>query len=98
MHLVHHSTLPIETNSNFGFNLSIWDRLFGTYRREPREGREKMKLGLEFLRDTKYLALCRSFSKSLFSIAGDVSPGAIGRRKSKAYRMTPGNRDGEYEV
>jgi sterol desaturase/sphingolipid hydroxylase (fatty acid hydroxylase superfamily) len=57
MHRVHHSVISVETNSNFGFNLSLWDRIFGTYRRDPQEGQEKMKLGLEFLRDSKYLAL-----------------------------------------
>ncbi|HTC20618.1 MAG TPA: sterol desaturase family protein [bacterium] len=57
MHRVHHSAVPAETNSNFGFNLSLWDRLFGTYRRDPQQGQEKMKIGLEFLRDSKYLAL-----------------------------------------
>ncbi|MCM2316253.1 MAG: sterol desaturase family protein [Thermoanaerobaculia bacterium] len=34
MHRVHHSFHPSETNSNFGFNLPWWDRLFGTYRRQ----------------------------------------------------------------
>ena len=38
MHRVHHSVEDDETNSNFGFNLSCWDRLFGTYRRQPRHG------------------------------------------------------------
>ena len=32
MHRVHHSINRAETNSNFGFNLPWWDRLFGTYR------------------------------------------------------------------
>ena len=31
MHRVHHSVVERETNTNFGFNLSIWDRLFRTY-------------------------------------------------------------------
>ena len=35
MHRVHHSILPEETNSNFGFNLAWWDRLFGTYPADP---------------------------------------------------------------
>ena len=39
MHRVHHSIVRAETNSNFGFNLPWWDRLFGTYRREPRRPR-----------------------------------------------------------
>ena len=37
MHVVHHSAAVDETNSNFGFNLPWWDRLFGTYRAEPKE-------------------------------------------------------------
>lgn len=46
MHRVHHSIHRDEHDTNFGFNLSIWDRLFGTYRAEPREGHEGMRLGL----------------------------------------------------
>ena len=46
MHRVHHSVLPDEHNRNFGFNLSLWDRLFSTYRAQPREGHEKMRIGL----------------------------------------------------
>ena len=38
MHRVHHSDIPAETNCNFGFNLSWWDRLFGTYRAQPSLG------------------------------------------------------------
>lgn len=55
MHRVHHSVIPLETNSNFGFNLSIWDRLLGTYRAQPKEGHEKMKIGLDVFHDEKYL-------------------------------------------
>ncbi len=57
MHRIHHSTIPSETNSNFGFIFCVWDKLFKTYRPQPRDGQENMKLGLEFLRDSKYLAL-----------------------------------------
>ena len=46
MHRVHHSVLREETNSNFGFNLPWWDRLFGTYRDQPREGHLGMTIGL----------------------------------------------------
>lgn len=46
MHRVHHSVLGDEHNSNFGFNLSCWDRLFGSYRAQPRDGHQKMVLGL----------------------------------------------------
>jgi hypothetical protein len=40
-----------ETNSNFGFNLSWWDRLFGTYREAPRAGQVGMTIGIEDHRD-----------------------------------------------
>ena len=46
MHRVHHSVEDDETNSNFGFNLSCWDRLCGTYLPEPRAGHEQMIIGL----------------------------------------------------
>lgn len=46
MHRVHHSVEMDEANSNFGFNLSIWDRLFGTYRDQPRNGHEGMSIGI----------------------------------------------------
>nr|CRH04833.1 Putative sterol desaturase-related protein, fatty acid hydroxylase superfamily [Candidatus Magnetococcus massalia] len=50
MHRVHHSVHGDEANSNFGFNLSIWDRLMGTYRTAPRDGQVGMTIGLEKLR------------------------------------------------
>lgn len=53
MHRVHHSVLPRETNSNFGFNLPWWDYLLGTYRPQPRDGHETMTLGLTYLRDER---------------------------------------------
>ncbi|MGK2740819.1 sterol desaturase family protein [Tepidicaulis sp. LMO-SS28] len=46
MHRVHHSVKKHETNSNFGFNLSLWDRLFATYRPEPEDGHKNMVTGL----------------------------------------------------
>ncbi len=42
MHRVHHSVEDDETNSNFGFNLSCWDRIFGTYRQQPRAGNQNI--------------------------------------------------------
>ena len=50
MHRIHHSVHPEETNSNFGFHLSIWDRLFSTYRKEPRDGHAGMEIGLHEFR------------------------------------------------
>ncbi|MCG7898590.1 MAG: sterol desaturase family protein [Candidatus Thiodiazotropha lotti] len=51
MHRVHHSVIPGETNSNFGFNLSIWDRLMGTYRAAPKLGHIGMQIGVNSLQD-----------------------------------------------
>jgi sterol desaturase/sphingolipid hydroxylase (fatty acid hydroxylase superfamily) len=47
MHRVHHSSDPVETDSNFGFTLSWWDRWFGTYRAQPRAGHDAMTIGVE---------------------------------------------------
>jgi sterol desaturase/sphingolipid hydroxylase (fatty acid hydroxylase superfamily) len=46
MHRVHHSVIERETNSNFGFSIPWWDRLFGTYRDQPAEGHTDMTIGL----------------------------------------------------
>jgi len=47
MHSIHHSAWPPETDSNFGFFLSFWDRLFGTYRDRPRADYTSIQIGLE---------------------------------------------------
>ena len=59
MHRVHHSVLIRERNSNFGFNLSIWDRLLGTYRARPERGHEGMTIGLANFRDPSRLGLAQ---------------------------------------
>jgi len=51
MHRVHHSIAADETNSNFGFNLPWWDRLFGTYRAQPKAGHQGMTIGIDGYRD-----------------------------------------------
>jgi len=71
MHRVHHSILPKETNSNFGFNLSVWDRLFGTYRAQPSAGHEEMTIGLEQFREPRELWLDRLLSQPLRGEPGD---------------------------
>jgi len=53
MHRVHHSVLPVETNANFGFNLSCWDRVFGTYIAQPQAGHDEMMIGLPEFQDPK---------------------------------------------
>jgi sterol desaturase/sphingolipid hydroxylase (fatty acid hydroxylase superfamily) len=57
MHRVHHSIRADETNSNYGFNLPWWDRLFGTYRDQPADGHQNMTIGLVMFRDRKDLRL-----------------------------------------
>ncbi|KQS96722.1 MULTISPECIES: sterol desaturase family protein [unclassified Rhizobium] len=51
MHSVHHSSQPDETDSNYGFNLSLWDRLFATYRAQSRQAPEDMRIGLDSYRN-----------------------------------------------
>lgn len=57
MHRVHHSIIPRETNSNFGFCLPWWDYLCGTYRAQPVDGHQGMTIGLKEYRDPARLTL-----------------------------------------
>jgi len=63
MHRVHHSILPKETNSNFGFNIPWWDRLFGTYKAQPEKGHEGMTIGIEQFRKPRELWLDRMLTQ-----------------------------------
>ena len=53
MHRVHHSIEDHETNSNFGFNLSLWDRAFGTYQAQPDAGHQGMTIGIRDYREPR---------------------------------------------
>jgi sterol desaturase/sphingolipid hydroxylase (fatty acid hydroxylase superfamily) len=70
MHRVHHSILPRETNSNFGFNLPWWDYLFGTYRPQPAAGHKAMTIGIEQFRDARELGLDRMLLQPFRGEAG----------------------------
>jgi len=59
MHRVHHSIVRSETDSNFGFNVPWWDRLFGTYRAAPQAGHDGMTIGLPIFRNPAELRLDR---------------------------------------
>ncbi len=59
MHRVHHSIIRRETDSNFGFNLPWWDRLFRTYRDQPEKGHLGMTIGIEDFRTERDLRLDR---------------------------------------
>ena len=54
MHRIHHSTMENETNSNFSFHISVWDRLFGTYKDAPEAGQLGMTIGLDRFRESKW--------------------------------------------
>lgn len=57
MHRVHHATKAQEYNTNFGFNLSIWDRLFASYTAQPQGGHAAMEIGQPTHREPKEMGL-----------------------------------------
>jgi sterol desaturase/sphingolipid hydroxylase (fatty acid hydroxylase superfamily) len=78
MHRVHHSIIARETNSNFGFNLPWWDRLFGTYRDQPVAGHEAMTIGIEQFREPVEQRLDRMLTQPF---RDDDTSYALGRRE-----------------
>lgn len=78
MHRVHHSVEDDEANSNFGFNLSWWDRLFGTYRDQPRAGHEGMTIGIHRYRDPRQVTWLSGIL--VLPFVGRVTEYAINRR------------------
>ncbi|MSO91883.1 MAG: sterol desaturase family protein [Rhodospirillales bacterium] len=71
MHRVHHSVHAREHDSNFGFNLPWWDRLFGTYRDQPEAGHEKMTIGLPIFREPRELWLHRMLAQPFVGASPD---------------------------
>lgn len=62
MHRIHHSPRRCETDSNYGFHLSLWDRLFTSYRSQPISPEATMEIGLEHWREPgaqRFLPLLR---------------------------------------
>ncbi len=82
MHRVHHSIYHDEANSNFGFNLSVWDRLFGTYIAQPRDGHEDMQIGIDDYRKENQVA--RLPGILLLPFIGKLNAYAINRREWKS--------------
>ena len=78
MHRVHHSVEDDESNSNFGFNLTWWDRLFGTYRAQPRAGQLGMQIGIRGHDDARKVN--RLDGMLLLPFQGEISDYAINRR------------------
>lgn len=79
MHRVHHSTEDDEANSNFGFSLPWWDRLFGTYRDQPRGGHEQMQIGIRKYRQPRQVSWFDGILTLPFK--GKISDYAINRRQ-----------------
>jgi len=79
MHRVHHSVEDDEANSNFGFSLPWWDRLFGTYRDQPRAGHEAMSIGIHTYNKPKLVAWLPGML--MLPFIGKVSSYAINRRE-----------------
>ena len=69
MHRVHHSVEKPEHNTNFGFNLSCWDRVLGTYKDQPAKGHEWMIIGLKSFRERSWQSLPRLLSMPFFKPA-----------------------------
>ncbi|MBN2159305.1 MAG: sterol desaturase family protein [Spirochaetes bacterium] len=90
MHRVHHSSEAIEANGNFGFILSWWDRLFGTYREQPAAGHEGMTLGLAQYRDPAALSLPRLMALPFVAEPGgyDINGRSAGQAKRGADAKT----------
>jgi sterol desaturase/sphingolipid hydroxylase (fatty acid hydroxylase superfamily) len=70
MHRVHHSADPTETNTNFGFTLSWWDRFLGTYRGQPKSGHDAMAIGVEGFAGHAVLSLYRLLIQPLLNVNG----------------------------
>jgi sterol desaturase/sphingolipid hydroxylase (fatty acid hydroxylase superfamily) len=87
MHRVHHSVEDDETNSNFGFNLPWWDRLFGTYRDQPRAGHEAMTIGIHGHRDPREVGRIGAMLMLPFR-TDEGAAYAINRRDWRAGRAT----------
>lgn len=75
MYRVHHSIVRRETNSNFGFNLSWWDRIFGTYRTQPSAGYDGMIIGIEQFREPRELRLDHMLTQPFREDAGQYPLG-----------------------
>jgi len=58
MHRIHHSVEVSETNSNYGFNLSIWDRMLGTYKDEALKAQPDIVIGIDTFRRPEELTFC----------------------------------------
>jgi sterol desaturase/sphingolipid hydroxylase (fatty acid hydroxylase superfamily) len=87
MHRVHHSVEVDESNHNFGFNLPWWDRLFGTYRAQPRAGHDGMTIGVDHLRQAEPFGLMRLLAMPFVAETGAYPSGR--RSPPRSGTITP---------
>ena len=80
MHRVHHSVYYDESSSNFSFNLPWWDRLFGTYRAQPKMGHAAMTIGVDAFRSPEDSRLDRLLIQPLRDTPGQYP---INRRQAQ---------------
>ena len=85
MHRVYHSVIIRESNSNYGFNLSFWDRLFGTYMVQPFKGHEEVVISLSQFRDYRRLTLPWLL---ILPFTGDLGKHPINRLTFDPYSRT----------
>lgn len=95
MHRVHHSVVRAETDSNFGFNLAVWDRIFGTYRAEPAAGHDGMTIGLPVFRDAGDLRLDRMLLQPFRAGVPASTPERTGGAAAEMAEFGRDVRDGE---
>ena len=76
MHRVHHSVDSREHNRNFGFNLSWWDRVLGTYRDQPAKGHQGMIIGLNKFREITWQTIPRLLVMPFKQPPGSTQSGA----------------------
>ncbi len=81
MHRVHHSIRLKEANSNFGFNLSTWDRVFGTIVDQPQGGHDGMSIGIDRYREPRLVSWLPGILALPF--LGDVRAPGIKQREDR---------------
>jgi sterol desaturase/sphingolipid hydroxylase (fatty acid hydroxylase superfamily) len=74
MHRVHHSVIRVERNSNYGFNLPWWDRIFRTYHAAPRAGQLGVILGIKGFSGTRAISLLSMLAHPFLRPADRESP------------------------
>ncbi|MDN2568557.1 sterol desaturase family protein [Aquibium sp. A9E412] len=79
MHRVHHSSIPRETDSNYGFNFPFWDRLFRTYVAQPRLGHDGMEIGLKEYRGSMTAGLAWALALPFRPLMRRVQKNPIGK-------------------